>query len=297
MQFAQSLIRKRKPSVKSLQRSAPWHIIGSNYAERKESMKILRNQIEINAKTRLTLALCTVLALSVASLRAQEDNYGKESKDKGAPGAASTTQAGKAGSLNSSDEQFIKDACKGSHIEVKMGKLGVQKAQNEQVKQFAQKLIDDHTKANTELKQIASSKGITLPEPPDRITATDDSADRTQVREKEDAAHSSDKDHAEFKREWQKLESASGTEFDRQFMSMVVMCHEKGVKEFEKTSQTSTDSEVKAFAAKTLPTLREHLATAKSLQSQVGNVGAPGAETGTQTDRSATPDRTDSDKK
>ena len=261
-------------------------------------MKLLRNQIEANAKTRLTLALCTVLALSIASLRAQEDKYGKESKDKGAPGAASTTQAGKAGSLSSSDEQFIKDACKGSHVEVKMGKLGVQKAQNEQVKQFAQKLVDDHTKANTELKQLASSKGLTLPEPSDRITAIDDSADRTQVREKEEAAHSSsDKDHAEFKREWQKLESSSGTEFDRQFMSMTVKCHEKGVQEFEKASQASSDSEVKAFAAKTLPTLREHLQTARSLQSQVGATGAPGAETGTQTDRSATPDSSDSTRK
>jgi len=248
-------------------------------------MKLLRNQIETNAKTKLTLALCTVLALSVASLRAQEDNYGKE-KDKGAPGAVTTTEAGKAGTLSSSDEKFIKDACKGGHIEVKMGKLGVQKAQNSEVRQFAQKLVDDHTRANSELKQLAASKGCTLPEPQDRITAIDDDADRTQVREKTDADHADSKDHAEFKREWQKLESSSGADFDRQYVRMTVMCHEKGVKEFEKVSQGTGDADVKAFAAKTLPTLREHLATARSLQTQVGGVGAPGAESGTQSDSS-----------
>lgn len=259
-------------------------------------MKLLRNQIETNAKTKLTLALCTVLALSAASLRAQEDNYGKD-KDKGAPGAASTTQAGKAGTLSSSDERFIKDACKGGHIEAEMGKLGVQKAQNPQVKQFAQKLADDHSKANAELKQLASSKGITLPEPPERIAGTDESADRTQVRDKEDADPSRAREHAEFKREWQKLESASGAEFDRQFVSMAVKCHEKGVKEFEKASQGTGDAEVKAYAAKTLPTLQEHLRTAQSLQSQVGGAGAPGTDAGTQTDQSTSPGKSDSDKK
>ena len=247
-------------------------------------MKLIRNQIEMNAKTTLTFALCTVLALSVASLRAQEDNYGKDkNKDKGAPGAASTTQAGKAGTLNS-DEKFIQEACKGGHIEVQMGKLGVQKAQNPQVKQFAQKLVDDHSKANTELKQLASSKGITLPEPSDRITGIADEADSTRVREKESADRDGGKDHADFKREWQKLESASGTEFDRQFMSMTVKCHEKSVKEFEKVSQGTGDAEVKAYAAKTLPTLQEHLRTAQSLQSQVGGAGAPGTESGTQSE-------------
>src|SRR5688572_9863522 len=130
-------------------------------------MKLLRNQTEPNAKATLTLALCTVMALSASSLRAQQDDFGKD-KDKGAPGAVSTTEAGKAGTLNSSDEKFIKDASKGGHIEVKLGKLGVQKAQSSQVRQFAQKLVDDHTKANTELKGLAASKGCTLPEPQDR---------------------------------------------------------------------------------------------------------------------------------
>jgi putative membrane protein len=246
-------------------------------------MKLLRNQIEPNAKAKLTFALCTVLALSGASLRAQDEDYSKD-KSKGAAGTASTTEAGKAGALNRDDEKFIKDACKGGHIEVQMGKLGVQKAQNSEVRQFAQKLVDDHTKANTELKELAARKGCTLPEPQDRISGISDDADRTQVREKTDADRSHGKDEAEFKAEWKKLENASGAEFDRQYVHMTVKCHEKGVKEFEKVSQGTGDADVKAFAAKTLPTLREHLQAAKSLQTQVGGVGAPGAESGTQSD-------------
>ncbi|HWN94337.1 MAG TPA: DUF4142 domain-containing protein [Methylomirabilota bacterium] len=238
-------------------------------------MKMFSNQIEMNANTKLSFALCTVLALSGASLRANEPD-----KDKGAPGAASKTEAGRASQLNSADEQFIKEACKANKIELKMSKLGVQKAQNEQVKQFAQKLIDDHTKANTELKQLASRKGLMLPESDESLTGHGDE-DRTRVREKTDADRDGSKEHAEFKAEWKKLEDLSGTEFDRQYVGMAVKCHEKSVQEFEKASQRSGDPEVKAFAAKTVPTLREHLSQAKSLQTTVSGVGAPGSDSNT----------------
>jgi putative membrane protein len=228
-------------------------------------MKLFSNEIELNAKTKLTLALCTVLALSAASLRADD-------KDKNEPGAGTTSTTSK---LNRSDEKFVREAAKGGMMEVHMGKLGVQKAQNDQVKQFAQRLVDDHTKANSELKQLASSKGITLPNS-DHITSTTitTDADRTQVREQANA----DKQHKELSTMMKKLEGLSGTDFDRTFVKMAVTDHEKDVKEFEKASEKCDDAEIKAFAAKTLPTLREHLTQAKSLQTQVGNVGAPGSD-------------------
>jgi putative membrane protein len=228
--------------------------------------------MEPNAKTKLTLALCTVLILSVAARADDQD------KDKGGTGSASTTEAGKAGQLSRTDEKFIKDACKGGKMEVRMGEIGVQKAQNDQVKQFAQKLIDDHTKANSELKQLASSKGLTLPDS-DKIAGTGtgaDQSDGTRVRENEGET----KEHGEHA-ELQKLESLSGTEFDRQFVRMAVSDHMKDIREFEKSSQKAEDSEVRAFAQKTLPTLREHLQTARTLQSTVGGAGAPGSESAT----------------
>jgi putative membrane protein len=217
-------------------------------------MKLWRNQINQNAKTKIAFALCTVMAVSAATMRADDD------KDKGAPSPDNATATGKASQLSRSDQNFIKDACRGGHMEVQMGKLGVQKAQSEQAKQFAQRLIDDHTRANADLKQ---------PDP-DKIAGITDDTDRSRVREKEDADRGEHKEHAELK----KLENLSGTEFDRAFAKIAVNDHEKDVKEFEKVSQKADDSDVKAFAAKTLPTLREHLQQARSLQASVGGKNA-----------------------
>jgi putative membrane protein len=259
-------------------------------------MKLLPNQIETNAKTKLTLALCTVLALSGASLRAADDN--DKDKDKGGAGTATTTEAGKAGQLSRTDERFIKEAARGGMMEVHMGKMGVQQGQNAQLKQFAQKLIDDHTKANQELKQLASSKGLTLPEQGAGITGTDSSTsateaagapgtatgtssdtDRNYVRDK--SSDAKDTAHADMK----KLHGLSGTEFDREFVRLAVQDHQKDVREFEQASRRVQDQELKSWIDKTLPTLREHLQAAQNLQSQVG-AGAPGAAIGTQSDSS-----------
>jgi putative membrane protein len=224
----------------------------------------------MNAKTKLTFALCTVVALSMTPLRADDKDTGK------------------AGKLSRGDEKFLKEACEGGMMEVKMGKLGVQKAQNAQVKQFAQTLIDDHTKANTELKELAASKGCVLPESQDSISSTSSgtstsstqSADRTAVREKADRGEGH-KEHAAMK----KLQGLSGTEFDREFVKMAVNDHQKDVKEFEKAAKDADDTELKSFAAKTLPTLRQHLQQAKSLQTQV-SAGAAGSESGIDTGKS-----------
>jgi putative membrane protein len=221
-------------------------------------MKLFRNQNYGNAKIKLSLALCTVVALSTAALMADDD------KDKGAPAGDSGKATGKASQLSRSDENFVKDACRGGKMEVQMGKLGVQKGQSSELKQFAQRLIDDHTKAGMELKQLASSKGLTLPE--EKIASTTDDADRSKVREKEDADRGEHKEHTELK----KLENLSGTDFDKAFAKMAVNDHEKDIKEFEKASQKADDADIKAYAAKTLPTLREHLQQAQSLQTSLG---------------------------
>jgi putative membrane protein len=254
-------------------------LFGTSSADRQvkgeEFTNLFAKQKHMNAKTKLAFALCTVVALSMTSLRADDKDTGKSGK------------------LSRGDEKFIKEACEGGMMELKMGKLGVQKAQNAQVKQFAQTLIDDHTKANTELKQLAASKGCTLPESQDSIsstssgtsTSTTESADRSQVREKADSDRGEGhKEHAAMK----KLQSLSGTEFDREFVKMAVNDHQKDIKEFEKASKNADDTELKSFAAKTLPTLRQHLQQAKSLQSQVSATGAAGSDSGVNTGKSQT---------
>ena len=226
-------------------------------------MKRFQMNINLNAKLTLALAVCTLLALS-ASSRAVDSQLGK-----GAPptGTTPADSAKTTSNLSRHDEKFIKDAAEGGMMEVHVGQLGVQKGQSAEVKQYAQRLIDDHTKANTELKQLAASKGVTLPD--DKI-ASNTEADRSRVRE----ILEGHKDIADYK----KLENLSGTEFDREFVRMAVNDHEKDVKEFDKAAEKSDDADVKAFAQKTAPILREHLQQAKALQTP--SSGTSGGKSG-----------------
>jgi len=143
--------------------------------------------------------------------------------------------------LAGADRQFVERAASGGMTEVEMGKVAQQKAANDQVKQFAARMVQDHTMANEELKQLAQSKGVAIP----------------PVASKD---HHGGKD---------KLSKLSGAEFDRQYMAHMVSDHRKTVAEFKKASESAKDGEVKAFASKTLPKLQEHLAQAQSINDSV----------------------------
>ena len=160
--------------------------------------------------------------------------------------SATGEQTGMSGAMNSKDRDFVMDAAMGGLMEVELGQLAAQKGTSEAVKQFGQRMVDDHGKANTELMTLATSKGITLP------TAIDD-------KHRQDVT---------------KLSAMSGAEFDRAYSKMMLKDHEKDVSEFEKQSMKGTDSDVKAFAGKTLPTLQEHLTMARALPgNERGNSG------------------------
>ena len=138
-----------------------------------------------------------------------------------------------------SDKNFVLQAAKGGLMEVEMGKLAVSKAENSDVKSFGQRMIDDHSKANDSLKQVASGKGISLP------------ADL-------DPKH---------KAEMNKLSALTGAQFDRSYMRLMVSDHKKDVSEFSRASQTAKDADIKKFAADTLPTLKQHLQEAEKISS------------------------------
>lgn len=135
------------------------------------------------------------------------------------------------------DLAFINDAAPGGMAEVELGKLALSKAQNAEVKAFAQKMIDDHSKAGDELKQLAAQKKVTLP--PDVLP--------------------------KHKEAMEKLSKLTGADFDREYVKAMVEDHEKDVTAFEAVSKTATDADVKAFAAKTLPTLKMHLEMIKGI--------------------------------
>ena len=159
--------------------------------------------------------------------------------------SASATTTGESGgtlsSMTNDDKEFVSKAGMGGLAEVQMGSLALQKAASADVKAFAQRMVTDHSKANAELAQLATTKGLAL------------------------AAELG----GEHKDAYDHLSSLSGAEFDKAYMKHMVEDHEKDVSEFDKASTGATDSDVKAWAGKTLPTLREHLAQAKSTASKV----------------------------
>lgn len=189
--------------------------------------------------------------------------------------------------LDKADSDFLTDAAQDGTMEVQMGRLAVDKATNPDVKQFAQRLIDDHSKANSELMALASQKGLTLPATseaaavvtveasPDQATATAKAMEKEKEKTADPAA--STQRHARVdaeaspkdQKEISKLSELSGDAFDQEFIDIAVKGHEKDVKEFEKISTKAKDPDVQAFAAKTLPTLREHLQQARDLQSRL----------------------------
>jgi len=163
-----------------------------------------------------------------------------------AQGTGGTTSSGSSmsasgASLAAGDKTFVQKAAIGGIAEVEMGKMAQQKGSSDQVKQFGSRMVEDHSKANDELKQIASSKGITLP---------------TDL----DAKHKSKMD---------KMQKLSGAQFDRAYMDDMVADHKEDVAEFKKQASSGKDSDLKAFASKTLPTLEDHLKMAQSTDAAV----------------------------
>ncbi|HEY3973111.1 MAG TPA: DUF4142 domain-containing protein [Candidatus Sulfotelmatobacter sp.] len=139
--------------------------------------------------------------------------------------------------LSPADQKFVKEAAQGGLAEVELGQLAVQKASSDAVKNFGQRMVDDHSKANDKLKELASEKGINLPKSPSVM----------QKATKE------------------RLSKLSGDQFDKAYMSDMLKDHKKDVAAFRTESSTGQDSDVKNFATQTLPTLREHLKAAESI--------------------------------
>jgi putative membrane protein len=162
---------------------------------------------------------------------------GAASMDAGADKAATATTA-KTTAVASADSGFIKEAADQSVGEVEMARLGADKAASNDVKQFAQKLVDDHTKANGEPTSLAGTKSV-------------------------DIAEKSDK----HRKMMDKLADKAGVDFDIAFMKQMVSDHKKVVREFDHEAKSGKDPDVKAWAEKTLPTLREHLQEAETIYS------------------------------
>jgi putative membrane protein len=141
------------------------------------------------------------------------------------------------------DRKFVQEAAEGGMFEVQIAQLAATKATDPHVKSFASMLVDHHTQANNELVQLANAKRIELPPAPPRS----------------------------LRRDIEKLGKKIGADFDRGFVREVgIKAHEKDIRLFEKASKDVKDVDLRGFAARTLPVLREHLAKARALP-QAGN--------------------------
>ena len=152
--------------------------------------------------------------------------------------------------MKSPDASFAMKAAQGGMAEVQMGKLAAEKGNSADVKAFGQQMVDDHSKANEDLKSVAEKQGMTLP------------ADVN--------AHQ----HAMYSR----LEKLSGPAFDKAYVRGMVMDHQEDVKEFQKEADSGKDDQIKGFASRTLPVIQGHLDKIKSIQSNMQSGGGSSAQ-------------------
>jgi putative membrane protein len=143
--------------------------------------------------------------------------------------------------LSEADREFVNKAAIGNVAEVELGRVAVQRAARPSVKSFGERMVTDHGRAGAELATLARGKGM-------------------DVSKTLDVSHQAMRD---------RLSGLSGADFDRAYMSEMVRDHTEDVALFERAAQTASDADVKAYAARSLPMLREHLALARQVNSEV----------------------------
>lgn len=141
------------------------------------------------------------------------------------------------GGEQQSDEDFVKEAASGGLMEVELGRYAQQNATNPRVKNFGAMMVKDHSKANEELRSIATSKNITMP--------------AAMMDKQQNTVNDLQK---------------KGADFDKEYMKEMVDDHEKDVDKFQKMAENGKDPDLKAFAAKTVSILLMHQDSAKSIR-------------------------------
>jgi len=153
--------------------------------------------------------------------------------------------------VNEANREFVSKAATGGTAEVELGRVATQRAVRPSVRSFAERMVADHGRANAELAALARRKGLDVP------TALEPSQQAMRDR----------------------LSGLSGPDFDRAYMSEIVRDHTEDIALFERAAEISSDPDLKAWATRSLPMLRDHLALARQVNSEVvlGPVPAPAA--------------------
>jgi putative membrane protein len=218
---------------------------------------------EINMNKQLILkrmAACATLAMMFGGAVAQNatgaaatgGTSGKTGATAGAPGAA-----GASSRVASGDQKMMRDIAHSNLSEIAAGKLALEKSQSDDVKSFAQKMIDDHTKAQQELETLADSKGVKLPTEPD----------------------------AKHKALAKAMSGLKGEAFDKRYLKQGGLNdHEKTHKLLTRVQDKAKDADLKAYAAKTIAAVDQHLTLAQETAGKHGMGNAKANMTGAATD-------------
>ncbi len=135
------------------------------------------------------------------------------------------------------DRMFVTKAMQGSMAEVQLGQLTLQKSNNEQVKQFAQRMIDDHTKLNDQMKPVAQQVGVTVP---NQVSKND-------------------------RKTMAKLEALSGSAYDQAYINDMVKDHKQDLNDFQMEASSGQDQTVKDAATQGSKVIAQHLQMAQQL--------------------------------
>ena len=154
---------------------------------------------------------------------------------------SSSSDTSKAGKVGDDAKDFSKEAAQGGMMEVQLGNVAMKNGGTRAVKDFGKMMVDDHTKINDQLKDLASKKNVDLP--------------------------SSVSDHQQ--KDIDKLSKENGKAFDKDYVSMMVKDHKDDIDAFKKAEDKISDSDYKNFISNALPTLQKHLDAIETIKKKM----------------------------
>ncbi len=197
------------------------------------------------------LVAATAMALALFACKEKDQTGQPETETTGTAqslqqtsSATATTTGSAAGTITNlpgDEKEFIVKAGIAGLAEVQQGNLALQKAQSADVRQYAQRMVTEHSTSNNELSQLATAKGLAL-------------------AAELDGEHKSALEH---------LAGLSGADFDKAYMQHMISDHEKAIGDFTKAATTATDADIKGWAQKTLPALQQHLQLAREISAKL----------------------------
>ncbi|HVS73559.1 MAG TPA: DUF4142 domain-containing protein [Phycisphaerae bacterium] len=186
-----------------------------------------------------------VLCAALAPLGCQSTNSANAGGNNGQQANGERSEQQGIAPATAADQRFFDQAGAGGMYEVEAGQLALQKSSDTQVRNIAQRMVTDHTKANDELMSLARSEGVALNAAP--------TADQQQMLKQ--------------------LQGMQGSDFDREYLRQQKTAHEQTIALFQGATQ-NTSQPVRMWASKTLPTLREHLAMINGDMNGMNNMGS-----------------------